>query len=331
MKKVCRTTTDFEGEKNAVFPCLPDKTMSITLQTKSTARLKRLDILTDRSRSSLDRTVPPAKPVDLVNSTLKTERDSDSDESDSDPEMSASMRSELFKTRHETINGRLQPTRTSLRQSTRQSTQDDFKPLRTGALDRTARLDAHGDERRWQNREPSPKERSPARARQPDRFSAEEDFSNEDISEGESSSSTGSPERRKAHEQTLKLPPKQDNRRPFPRRSESDDDGDREHYISETKATKRAPVTPPSTSSGSSSEETTDVRQRTDRRRPSPKQTMRETDDNRTSTLAKPAPIHSSQNPATNEAQPRFFSRLFVPKLTAPPVTQTSSKSCSVM
>ena len=268
------------------------------------------------------------------------------------------MRSGLSRTTHFTVDGGLQPTRTPLRQTTRQGEQNDFKPLKTGALDRTVRLGAHGDERRLQNQDFPPAERSPVRERQIDHSRAKKDPSSEEDVASESTSSTESQHRKKPREQMPALARKQGNRRSSPKRSESDDGQKLPTRVNKT--TQRTPAVKPTVQSESSSDEEVNDRRGTNRRSqlppaagrgPLPKlsesstpdprvrqgnQTIpaRPTADNRTRTLATPDPSQDrNQNSAINEAQPGFVSRLFSPKQppVAPPVTQNDSKTCSVM
>ncbi len=140
-----------------------DATLSITQRPKSHARNLRNQTLTNRSNQigdSIDTTIQNVRPLGKSNN-LRVESD---DDDKSEKELSESLKSATFNQTHTITNGKFRPTQTpSLNRTSLRSNDDDLKPLRTGALDRTAPLNKDIDDiRKTTNRLPS-NERSPVR------------------------------------------------------------------------------------------------------------------------------------------------------------------------
>ena len=146
-----------------------DATLSVTQRPRSLARQTRTENLTNRSiptGDSMDSTRQHARPLGHANKNLRVESDDDK----SDKELSESLKSATFNQTHTISNGKFLPTQSpSLNRTSFRGNDDDSKPLRTGALDRTARLNRDPEDLgKTSNRLPS-LEKSPARNARPDR------------------------------------------------------------------------------------------------------------------------------------------------------------------
>ncbi|CAF1394170.1 unnamed protein product [Adineta ricciae] len=201
-------------------------TLSVTQRPKSRARSVRSSkALTDRSLAvgdSMDATLTPARSAGASNH-LRVESDDDK----SDKELSASMKSATFNQTHTISNGKFLPTQSpSLNRTAGRSNDGELKPLRTGALDRTARLNKDADDLDRTTTRLAPLDKSPMRNTRFDRSSPQPLKKIPDSDEDKSSSDEKSKPVTKRSEQSsppLKHEPK---RTPAARQrddSESDD------------------------------------------------------------------------------------------------------------
>jgi hypothetical protein len=133
----------FPKKRNSFFS--KDATLSITQRPKSLARSMRNKNLADRSTTvgdSMDTTLQHVRPLGKSNN-LRIEADDDK----SDKELSESLKSATFNQTHTIANGKFRPTQSpTLNRSSFRSTNDDLKPIKTGALDRTVRLNKDSDD-----------------------------------------------------------------------------------------------------------------------------------------------------------------------------------------
>lgn len=123
-----------------------DNTLSVTQRPKSLARSMRSKNLANRSipvSDSMDSTVQHARPLGQTNNNLRIESDDDK----SEKELSESLKSATFNQTHTITNGRFRPTQSpSLNRTSLRGNDDDSRLLKTGALDRTARLNKDPDD-----------------------------------------------------------------------------------------------------------------------------------------------------------------------------------------
>ncbi|CAF2715203.1 unnamed protein product [Rotaria sp. Silwood2] len=200
-------------------------TLSITQRPKSRARSMRHKTLTDRTHTvgdSTDAAIRHVRPLGASNH-LRVESDDDK----SDKELSESLKSATFNQTHTITNGRFLPTQSPTLNRTGFRTNDgEHKPLRTGALDRTVRLNKDTDDSmKTNNRFPSI-DKSSTRNTRFDRTSPQPIRRKEDSDEDKSSSEeTPKPLTKKPERLS---PPLRNDRRssPISRRkddSESDD------------------------------------------------------------------------------------------------------------
>ncbi|CAF3772630.1 unnamed protein product [Adineta steineri] len=142
---------------------ISNATLSVTQRPKSVARNLRNEKITNRSSTfgdSLDATIQHAKPLRSQNH-LRVEAD---DDDKSDKELSESLKSATFNQTHTLTNGRFKPTQSpSLNRTTLRSIDDDSKPLKTGVLDRTARLNKDTDDLNKTNNRLPALDKSPLR------------------------------------------------------------------------------------------------------------------------------------------------------------------------
>ncbi|CAF3654089.1 unnamed protein product [Rotaria socialis] len=120
-------------------------TLSITQREKSRARSMRNKNMFDRSSAagdSIDTTLRQTKPPGITNH-LRVEADEDK----SDKELSESSKSYTFNQTHTLTNGKFRPAQSpGLNRTSLHSNDGDSKPLKTGVLDRTARLNQDVDD-----------------------------------------------------------------------------------------------------------------------------------------------------------------------------------------
>jgi hypothetical protein len=167
--------------------------------------------LTDRSTTvgdSLDSTMQHARPLGKPNN-LRVEPDDEKSEN----ELSESMKSATFNQTHTITNGKFRPTQspTINRNSLRSNDEDGLKTLKTGVLDRTARLNKNADDLgKTNNRLPS-LEKVPARGTRFDRSSPKRQDSDD---EEKSSSDEQRPPFRKKPEPPV--PERNERKRPSP-------------------------------------------------------------------------------------------------------------------
>jgi hypothetical protein len=164
--------------------------------------------LTDRSTivgDSLDSTMQHARPLGKPNN-LRVE----SDDEKSDKELSESLKSATFNQTHTITNGRFRPTQSpSLNRTSFRSNDDDgLKSLKTGALDRTARLNKETDDlTKTNNRLPS-LEKVPLRNPRLDRTSPPTTRKKKDFDDDDDDDDDKSPARKTRFDQSS--PKKQD-------------------------------------------------------------------------------------------------------------------------
>ena len=92
---------------------------------------------------SMDSTIQHARPLAQTNNNLRIESDDDK----SEKELSESLKSATFNQTHTIANGRFRPTQSpSLNRTSLRGNDDDSRLLKTGALDRTVRLNKDADD-----------------------------------------------------------------------------------------------------------------------------------------------------------------------------------------
>ncbi|CAF0902051.1 unnamed protein product [Adineta steineri] len=158
-----RSQLGIESKDTTMIHAQPNATLSVTQRPKSVARNLRNEKITNRSSTfgdSLDATIQHAKPLRSQNH-LRVEAD---DDDKSDKELSESLKSATFNQTHTLTNGRFKPTQSpSLNRTTLRSIDDDSKPLKTGVLDRTARLNKDTDDLNKTNNRLPALDKSPLR------------------------------------------------------------------------------------------------------------------------------------------------------------------------
>lgn len=119
-------------------------TLSVTQKPKSQARVNRTKSMAERSQNvsgSMNATMKAGRAEETSNH-LRVEPAPDSDNEHTDNELTASMKSFTFNQTHATLNGKFRPTQdlTSTRTNNARTIGEELRPLRTGVLDRTNRL-----------------------------------------------------------------------------------------------------------------------------------------------------------------------------------------------
>lgn len=123
----------------------------------SLARTKRLERINNRMNQSLEPTLrnsssrdTPHPPQEPKNPRLRVEPDSESEPDDlaSNPDLTASMRSQLWNSRYGVVDGEFQTLDSNLQRDTLSKTGTRAKMLKTGALDQTVPLQARSNDSR---------------------------------------------------------------------------------------------------------------------------------------------------------------------------------------
>jgi hypothetical protein len=180
----------------------------------------------------MDSTIQNVRP--LGKSNLRVESDDDK----SEKELSESLKSATFNQTHTITNGKFRPTQSpSLNRTNFHSNDDDLKPLKTGALDRTARLD---DLTKTNNRLPSI-EKSPKPATRFDRTNSPSTRKKQDSDEDKSSSEERSRSFKKKPQQ-LSPPPIRNERKASPITRRKDDSESDENKYKRSSPVRKAPM-----------------------------------------------------------------------------------------
>ena len=132
------------------FSSIVDTTLSITQRPRSRPRVERNKSITERSqnvRDSMDSTLRSTPVREDVSHHLRVEPNLDSDADRSDKELSESLKSATFNQTHTLNMGKFRPTQNpSLNRTSLRDNEDEPRPIKTGALDRTVRLSKDADE-----------------------------------------------------------------------------------------------------------------------------------------------------------------------------------------
>jgi len=204
-----------------------DATLSITQRPKSRAREVRNKTLTDRSHAlsdSIDKTLQHVKPLGTSNN-LRVESDDDK----SERELSESLKSATFNQTHTLSHGKFLPTQSpALNRTSFRSNDEDLKPLKTGALDRTVRLNKDMDDLPKANTRLPAIDKSSMNNTRLDRTSSQPLRKKQDSDEDKSSEEEQQQTKSLNRKPERLSPPLRNDRRssPRPRRKDDDDESD---------------------------------------------------------------------------------------------------------